>query len=64
MVRYYYVAVDMASGADVPERVFPFLKDAKRYYLNIKLSAAGVVYKSLSAFDDEQGCYNIESEEV
>ena len=48
MVRYYTVAVDMADGSDVPDETFKYHIMALARYSRIKLSAKGVVYKSLS----------------
>lgn len=61
MVRYYYINVDLKSGYDSPERCYNNLHAAKKDFDCIILSDS-IIYKSLSAFDDEKGSYNIESE--
>ena len=55
MIRYYYVNVDLKNGADVPEKIFRYERDARIYFDSLELSANGIVYKSLNASTDSDG---------
>lgn len=53
MVRFYTIAVDMYNGADAPEETYSYEMVARAKYNKIKLSAKGVVYKSLTMTTDD-----------
>lgn len=63
LCRYYEINVDIKNGTDCPERIFTVERQAREYFNNIKLSASGVVYKSLTMCTDN-GDIVIDSEEV
>lgn len=53
MVRYYTIAIDMADGSDTQDEIFNFRMVAKARFDKIKLSANGIVYKSLTMTTDK-----------